>query len=457
VSFRTRGDRLNAEPASLDAIRLGQIVDQSPVTVMPGFYALAEGSGIALLGRGGSDLTAVYLAERLRARCVLVKDVDGLYEADPAQGSRRPRRFERAHYDDALRLGGELIQGKAIEHARTAQQAIEIRAIGERAGTYLGPDDSSLVASHAPKLLRVFLCGLGTVGQGVHEFLTANPDRYRLTGVLVRHPLKHLKSGISEDLLVVDPCEALERALKEKSDVVIEVMGGLEPANRITLAALAAGRGVVTANKELIASHWDKLAPYLVGEHPRLRCSAAVGGAVPMMELVQRLVTRGLTIEAIRGVVNGTSNFILDQLATGQSLEDAVREAQEKGFSEADPSADVDGVDAARKIAVLARLAWGHGPHTMTVAGIRDMPPALQPGLTCRLVVTAQCDRGTRVSPEWLAESDYLAHARGAENRLEVTTTDGTVHRVSGLGAGRYPTATAILADLLDVSMGIDP
>jgi homoserine dehydrogenase len=172
-----------------------------------------------------------------------------------------------------------------------------------------------------------------------------------------------------------------------------------------------------------------------------------------MMELVQRLVARGLTIEAIRGVVNGTSNFILDQLATGQSLEDAVLEAQQKGFAEADPSSDIDGIDAARKIAVLARLAWGHAPHTMTVSGIRDMPFAPQPGLTCRLVATAQRDRGARVSPEWLAESDYLAHARAAENRLEVTTTDGTVHRVSGLGAGRYPTATAILADLLDVSL----
>ncbi len=281
VSFRTRGDRLNAEPASLDVIRLRQVVEQSPVTVMPGFYALAEGSGIALLGRGGSDLTAVYLAERLRARCVLVKDVDGLYEADPAQGGRRPRRFEHAHYDDALRLGGELIQGKAIEHARTAQQAIEIRAIGDRAGTYVGPDASILTPSQAPKPLAVFLCGLGTVGFDVHEFLTANPDRYRLTGILVRHPLKHLKSGISEDLLVVDPCETLEHALKEKSDVLIEVMGGLDPAYRITLAALAAGRVVVTANKELIATYWDKLAPQLVGERPKLRCSAAVGGAVP--------------------------------------------------------------------------------------------------------------------------------------------------------------------------------
>ncbi len=453
VSFRTRGDRLNGEPASLDAIRLSHVVDQAPVTVMPGFYALAEGSGIALLGRGGSDLTAVYLAERLQARCILLKDVDGLYEADPARAGKRPRRFERAHYDDALRLGGELIQGKAIEHARAVSQAVEIRAIGERAGTCVGPDPSTLIASRAPKPLRVFLCGLGTVGRGVYEFLAANPERYQLTGILVRHPLRHLKSGIPEEHLILDPVEAVERLLAQKSDVVIETLGGLDPAYRITLAALAGGRSVITANKELVSTYWDKLAPQLGGESPRLRCSAAVGGAVPMTELVQRLVAAAQTIESIRGVVNGTSNFVLDLLAAGQSLEEAAREAQVKGFAEADPSADVDGVDAARKLEILARLAWGQRPPAMIVTGIRDLPRAPQPGLTCRLVASAERNGGAQVSPEWLAESDYLAHARGAENRLEVTTTDGQVHRVSGLGAGRYPTTTAIVADLLDVSM----
>ncbi len=453
VSFRTRGDRLNAEPAFLDAIRLRQIVEQSPVTVMPGFYAQAEGFGIALLGRGGSDLTAVYLAERLRARCILVKDVDGLYEADPAKGGRRPRRFQRAHYDDALRLGGELIQGKAIEHARAANQALEIRAIAERAGTVVGPEASSLIPSRAPRSLRVFLCGLGTVGHGIYEFLVANPDRYHLTGILVKHPLRHLKAGVDEDLLVVDPCEALERALTEKSDVVIEMMGGVDPAYRLILAALAAGRSVVTANKELLATRWDALAPHVLGERPKLHCSAAVGGAVPMMELVRRLVTSGRTIEAIRGVVNSTTNFVLEQRASGQSLEDSVRKAQEQGFAEADPSADIDGVDAARKIEILARLAWGQRPQTMLVTGIRDIPRAPQPAFTCRLVASAERNGGARVGPEWLAESDYLAHARGAENRLEVTTSNGGVHQVSGLGAGRYPTATAILADLLDVSL----
>jgi homoserine dehydrogenase len=172
-----------------------------------------------------------------------------------------------------------------------------------------------------------------------------------------------------------------------------------------------------------------------------------------MMELVQRLVASGQKIEAVRGVVNGTSNFVLEQLATGQSLQGAVREAQEKGFAEADPSADLDGIDAARKIEILSRLAWGEAPQSVKVTGIHDFTPVESESvLTCRLVANAR--RGhVEISPEWLPDADYLAHTRGAENRLEVSTADGTVHRVSGLGAGRYPTATAVIADLIDCAL----
>jgi homoserine dehydrogenase len=147
VHMRTRGDRLNAEPVFLDAIRLAHIVEQFPVTVVPGFYGLAEGHGIALLGRGGSDLTAVYLAQRLNARCILVKDVDGLYECDPHLDGSRPKRFEAADYEDAVNVGGKLVQAKAIHAAKAAGQRLEIRAIGEEAGTVIGPELSTCIQS----------------------------------------------------------------------------------------------------------------------------------------------------------------------------------------------------------------------------------------------------------------------------------------------------------------------
>ena len=462
INLRTRGERLNAEPASIDIIRLRQIVEQSPVTVMPGFYGLAEGHGTALLGRGGSDLTAVYLAQRLGADCVLIKDVDGLYEADPARAGERPRRFETAQYDDVLRLGNELIQPKAIESARAAHQCIEIRAIGERAGTIISAVTASLVLSREPQRLRVLLCGLGTVGRGVYEFLCADPNRYELTGILVKDPLRHVKASVPAELLLLDPADALHRVLAQKADVVIETLGGLDPAYRLIFAALVAGRQVITANKELVATHWETLSPYLLNPVPTLRASAAVGGVVPMMELVQRLVASGETISEIRGVVNGTCNFVLGRTAAGVTLDEAVREAQAAGYAEPDPSADLDGTDAARKIDILCRLAFGVPPTHLDVRGIRDLDiatakeavsPRPNDAGTYRLVASVGPDRIARIAPRLLPDSDYLSHTRGAENRLEVTTADGTVHRISGLGAGRYPTATAILADLLDVAL----
>lgn len=459
VNFRTRGDRLNAAPASIDLIRLHQFIEQSPVTVLPGFYGLAEGHGIALLGRGGSDLTAVYLAQRLGSRCVLVKDVDGLYETDPAKAGDRPQRFETAHYDDALRLGSELVESKAIESARAADQRIEIRAIGEQAGTVIGDDAAVLVASRTPRALRILLCGLGTVGRGVYEYLVATPERYELAGILVKDPLRHLQFGVPAELLILDPADALRRALAQNVDVVIEALGGLDLAYRVTLAALAAGREVITANKELVATHWDTLSPYLLNPKPKLRASAAVGGVVPMMELVQRLVSGGETIHEIRGVVSGTCNFVLDRLAAGIPFDEAVCEAQAAGYAEPDPSADLDGIDAARKIDILCRLAFGARPVRLHVRGICNADTITAGGSsstasgTCRLVASVGLDRRARVAPMVLPDSDFLSHTRGAENRLEATTTDGLVHRISGLGAGRYPTATAILADLLDVAL----
>jgi homoserine dehydrogenase len=454
VSFRTRGDRLNAVPVSIDAIRLRQIAQHFSVTVVPGFYGLAEGHGIALLGRGGSDLTAVYLTRRLSACCILVKDVDGLYETDPAREGPRPRRFDRASYDDAIALGGELVQPKAVEEAREANQRIEICSVGEHAGTVIGPHASSLATSPRLQPLRILLCGLGTVGRGVYEFLAASPERYEFVGVLVRTLGKHVDDGVPPHLLLADPSEAIERCLSQNADVVIECLGGSDPAHRITFAALGANRTVITANKELISKYWDALTPYLLAPNTKLYCSAAVGGAAPMMELVRRLKTDGHAIRAIRGVLNGTCNFILDRLMDGVHFEDAVREAQVKGYAEPDPAADLDGLDAARKLEILCRLAFGAPPARLHITGIRNVTPASTPaGAVLRLVATIGIDRVACVVPEPLAEEDFLGGARGAENRLEVITVDGAIHRVSGVGAGRYPTAVSILADLLDASL----
>ncbi|MBS0613824.1 MAG: homoserine dehydrogenase, partial [Proteobacteria bacterium] len=454
IDLRAHGDRLNAEPASVDVVRLRQLVNRFPVSVVPGFYGLAEDYGIALLGRGGSDLTAVYLAQQLGARCILVKDVDGLYEGDPRLSGKRLRRFEYARYEDAIRLGGRLIQSKAVQRASAAGQRIEVRAVGEPVGSVIGAEARSLVASASLPRPRIFLCGLGTVGFGVYEYLAAYPDRYEVVGILIRDARRHVDAGVPAHLLVAEPDQALQRASRRNADVMIECLGGVDPAYPLVSAALTAGLSVITANKELVATHWKDLSAYLLATTPRLRCSAAVGGAVPTLELVQRLAAEGERIEEIRGVVNGTCNFVLDQLTAGVTLDEAVREAQAKGYAEPDPSADLDGLDAARKLEILCRLGFGAAPAALQVTGIRNLNLRDTPsGTVCRLVARVSAERIARVAPEWLPAGDFLSQARGAENRLEVRTAGGAIHRLSGLGAGRYPTATAVLSDLLDIRL----
>jgi len=456
VGLLTRGPYLDAVPVGLDVERLRQALARVPVIILPGFFGIAERGGTALLGRGGSDLTAVYLAERLEARCCLVKDVDGLYEADPSIAAAPPRRFQRANYADALKLGNELIQPKAIEWVQRARRRVEIRAIGARQGTTVGPEHSVRVSSIPKRPVRVFLLGLGTVGGAVHDMLKQQPERYEIVGALVREPRRHNARGISPHVLETEAARAATKISDDGVDVVIEALGGTEPAHRLCLAALSAGRHVVTANKELVASHWTSLAGFIRADRPRLHCSASVGGAVPMCEGIKALRGAGRSIRSLRAVLNGTCNFILDQMANGRSCDSAVKEAQALGFAEPDPTADVSGLDAARKLEILSHLAFDAPPVRLEVTGLDAEPDVTsRPGFVRRQVARLEQDGTGRVGVEWLPESEFLSEAQGAENRLEVILDDGSVYRLSGQGAGGVPTATAILADLQEAARSL--
>jgi homoserine dehydrogenase len=212
---------------------------------------------------------------------------------------------------------------------------------------------------------------------------------------------------------------------------------------------------VVTANKALLASEWDSLAQRLVGPGRPIRYAGAVGGAVPMLEVVEALAA-GSSIRRIRGVVNGTCNYVLERRREGASFADAVRSAQEKGFAEADPTADLGGLDSARKMEILGRAAFGGAPLREAVLGIDEKSSSTAnergDGKWALTAVAERTEGGFRysVAPRLLLATDFLAGARGAENRLEITTGDGAIVALQGLGAGRVPTATAVFADLLE-------
>lgn len=300
--------------------------------------------------------------------------------------------------------------------------------------------------------IRVVLLGLGTVGGGVYELLARRPDVFDIRRVVVRNRRRVRDVAVPRELLSTN----LWDAINEPADLVIEVTGAVQTVSEVVHAALLGERTVITANKALVARRWRQLGRFATASNPRLRFSAAVGGEVPILETIQRLATRN-AIARVRGVINGTCNFILDRLETGVTFDDAVREAQARGFAEADPRADLSGEDAAHKLELIARTAFRRSDALrFDVHGIEDVSrehiaTARASNRRFRLVATCigTADRvyGT-VSVESLTPEDYLAATRGEENRVEIETRDGEIVRLAGKGAGRWPTARSVLSDV---------
>jgi homoserine dehydrogenase len=285
--------------------------------------------------------------------------------------------------------------------------------------------------------LRIGLIGWGTVGSALGELVRSGPLPLTLESVAVRY---RQRPDLPKGIEIGTPEAALE------ADIVVELAGGLEGPLTWARLALDRGRPYVTANKALLATHGAELAELADRRVAALLGSASVGGGTPMIEAVTHLAATG-AIERIRGVVNATTTYILSAMGEGRSYDDALREAQEAGFAEADPSFDVEGRDAAQKLAILASVAWGKWrPETeVDTTGIVGLSVAT--GDTVRLVAEATKE-AMSVKPMHLEASDPLAQAAGIENILEIAVADAGIFRVSGPGAGGRVTAGAVYADL---------
>jgi homoserine dehydrogenase len=299
---------------------------------------------------------------------------------------------------------------------------------------------------------RVGLLGHGTVGGAFAELLSERADeierfngrRPEIVGVLTR------TRGDFQQILA-------------DSDLLVEVMGGLEPAREYLLAALRAGKDVVTANKQLLSQHGEELFETAREMGVRLRFEAAVAGAVPVVRVLEESLS-ATPIERIHGIVNGTTNFILSEMADGSTYAEALAEAQRVGYAEADPSDDVSGRDAAAKMAILARLAFGTPVHLDDVRyeGIEhlhgdDLEYARELGLGLRLVGTAERRDGglsVHVHPTFLYSGHPLATVSGPFNAITVESPTVTELTLSGPGAGGRQTASAVLGDVVSVMTG---
>lgn len=457
AALRTAGPALDAEPVSLDAARVWRALARHAAVVVPGFFGAGGDGAPALLGRGGSDLSAVFLAHALgAAECHLLKDVDGVYDVDPA-GAAAARRYDTLSWDDAERLGARVIQAKALRFARAYGLRLLVRRLGEPGGTAVGPEPTrSARRRRPPRPLRVALLGLGAIGLGVYRRLAAMPDRFHVTRVAVRDPARHARDGVTAERLTTDPWEAAAAPC----DVVVELMGGTDPALDVIRSALAAGRHVVTANKALLAAHGPELEALARSTGVRLCYGAAVGGAVPVLEHVRRIARRR-TVYAVAGTLNGTANYILDRLHEGIGMATAVAEARARGLAEADPRLDLDGSDAAQKLILVARAAFGRDADGLAVRreaieglGPADAAAAAARGRVLRLVASVRRTRdglAAEVRPRAVPRGHFLAGGRGEENRVVIDAEAGSRARLAGKGAGRWPTAEAVVAELLDL------
>ena len=294
--------------------------------------------------------------------------------------------------------------------------------------------------------LRVGLIGWGTVGAALGELVRGGPLPLTLVSVAVRD---RERPGLPKGIEIGSAEEALD------ADVIVELAGGVEGPLAWARSTLDRGTPYVTANKALLAQHGGELAELADRRVAALLGSASVGGGTPMIETVTHLAATG-AIERIRGIVNATTTYILSAMGDGRSYDEALREAQEAGFAEADPSFDVEGRDAAQKLAILASVAWGKWrPETdVEAAGIVGL--TVGAGETVRLVAEATKDSMT-VTPTPIDPNDPMARATGIENVLEITLPDAGVFRVSGPGAGGRTTAGAVYGDLARLVAGERP
>ncbi|MCH8616073.1 homoserine dehydrogenase [Sphingomonas sp. SM33] len=455
MALVAEGSPLDSNLAGVDAEAVWARIHANDVVVVPGFIADHADHGVVTLGRGGTDLSAVFFAEQLSAHRVrLIKDVDGVYDEDPARNASAER-FSQMSYAEAQEASSGLIQAKAIHAADDKDVLIEVAALGSLEATTIARVPAAKSRPPKPERLKVALLGCGSVGGGVLQLLLSQPELFHVGPVLVRKPPKH------NDNVVFT--QSLDEALAGDPDILVELVGGTELAAEAIHSALSHGAQVVTANKAALAKHWDSLHAAASRHGGSLRFSAAVGGGAPIIETLRRLDGNVVSVE---GVMNGTCNYLLSRLAEGWNFDDALAKAQELGFAEADPTADVDGHDAADKLAVLAREAFGVPlqPRLIAKHSLRDLVPeaaleALQFGEVlkqvgvCRLLPDGSVEAEVQVVA--LPASHPLAGARDEENRFLVTDAEGNVHEVFGKGAGRWPTATAVFADVMDAQRAL--
>ncbi len=298
---------------------------------------------------------------------------------------------------------------------------------------------------------RVGIIGLGTVGGGFYD-ISHERKEYKIVKVLNRSKEKYTLHGVRTSEIARNVEEVIQ-----ESDIVVETVGGLEFPYEVVTKALKSGRDVVTANKALIASYGEELIGLAKENGVKLLFGASVGGGMPALRFVKYHSVG--KVKRVYGILNATSNFLLSKVTKGLSFEEALQLAQRQGYAESDPTDDIQGMDAARKMAIVCGIVWGMLPDAERVpkssiyveSSYFEYAKKLR--LSIKPLVFLSFEEGELKmwsGPVAVPESSRLADINGTENCLIVEEENG-INFLSGKGAGKNPTAFAIMADVLDV------
>ena len=321
------------------------------------------------------------------------------------------------------------------------------------------------------KEINLALLGFGTVGSGVAVTIRENSRiieeqlgcKLVIKHVLVRNINKYKNNNLLKGVHLTD---SFNDIIEDQSlDIIIEVMGGISPAKEYIFSALKKHISVVSANKDLVSLHGPEIIHMAIEKHVNFSCEASVGGGIPiLMPLHQSLATN--RIDSIVGILNGTTNYILTQMMeTGQSYDEALKEAQAEGFAEADPTNDVCGFDAARKLAILSSIGFRANVtfEDVIVEGITKISPndikyAKEMGYTIKLLTVAlRHDNGIslNVYPAFVPRNHPMASVQGSYNAIYVTGNIVDDVMFYGRGAGALPTASAVMGDVINTAQHI--
>ena len=444
---------LKAKNAALVDLNVEQLEDDlknHDIVVMPGHVAIGEKDRTVLLTEGGSDLTALYVANKLGVKALLLKDVEGVFEHDPKQSGPAPQRYNTISYADARVKAAPLISPKALDYAQDNNIEFGIGKPAFPTFTMIGPHTGSTSSIPSAKKLKVAMIGCGSVGGGVYRRIKTYSDRFDMVKIMVRDVNKYIDQGYKPEELTTDFADIIA----SKPDVLVDVSGPVNPLLEYCKTMLESGVHVVSANKQAIAAGGQDLIDFAKANDAQLRFSSAAGGGMPVLEMCIRERGRITRVEAL---LNGTTNYMLGEISSGKSYAQALQQAQDKGFAEADPSSDVNGSDAAAKIRLVALLGFGEQVTLEDIPRdtIENFALNNPPKGAMKRVATCWKDRNgfsTKLELKDLSLNNFIAQADGEEAHAIFHFEDGDQYKIRGKGAVRWPTTEAVMADLFDIS-----